>query len=278
VRLYLVGGVSHLARAPRNAREESLVAAAGPAASAVLALVCWALLALTDRYSIAWLTALEMAVANGIVAVFNILPALPLDGGRVLRAAIWRLGSSERAGTIAGVVGGFAVATGLLIWAATALARPGRTGVLLAVIIAAMALFVAVGAWSEWPRRSHWPPGLTLSSVMRRVRLITQSGPHLPGPDGGGEALLLMATDGRPVGLITPSGALTADTRRAASSPSVIPLQPEMIVLPGESPGAAVERMVALSLPYIAVAGADGRIEGVIMRADVERVTAGRGA
>src|SRR5690606_14187994 len=129
---------------------------------------------------------------------------------------------------------------------------------------------VAVGAWSEWPRRWHWPSGLTLSSVMRTARLIAPPGRGPLHPDRG-EALLLTATDGRPVGLITPPAALTADTPRAASSPSVIPLEPEMIVLPGESRGAAVERMVALSLPYIAVAGADGRIEGVIMRADVER-------
>jgi len=276
VRLYVVGGVSHLARAPRSAKEESLVAFAGPAASALLALVCWALITLTDRFSVAWLIVLEMAVANGIVAVFNILPALPLDGGRVLRAVIWHLGRSERAGTIAGVIGGFAVAAILLVWAAAMLSRPDRAGVLLAVIIATMALFVAVGAWSEWPRRGSWPPGMTLSSVMRPARTVAP-GADVP-PAAAGEALVLLAPDGRALGLIDASGDRTADTPRAASYPSVIPLEPEMIVLPGEAPGAAIERMVALSLPYLAVTDTGGRIEGVIMRADVQRTTAGRGA
>jgi Zn-dependent protease len=271
VRLYLVGGVSQLERAPRSAKEEALVAAAGPAASAVLAVICWGLLASTERYSVAWLIALEMAVANGIVAVFNILPALPLDGGRVLRAAFWGAGRRERTGTIAGVLGGLAVAAALLVWAATILTRPDRPGVLLAVIIATMALFVAAGAWSEWPRRLTWPAGMTLSSVMRPARLMMTGGPQ-PGPGDG--ATMLITPDGRPVGLIE----VTANTPRTASYPSVIPLEPEMIVSPGESPSAVVQRMVARSLPYVAVTGAGGRIEGVVMRTDVERAMAGLGA
>jgi Zn-dependent protease len=273
VRLYLVGGVSHLERAPRSAKEESLVAAAGPAASGALALICWALLAATDRYSVVWLITLEMAVANGIVAVFNILPALPLDGGRVLRAAFWLARREERTGTIAGVVGGFLVAAALLVWAVIMLSRPDRAGMLLAVIIATMAFFVAAGAWSEWPRRPRWPSGMTLSSVMRPARLAV-AGAAVPDPDVDGVVTVLTTPEGRPVGLID----VTADTPRAASYPSVIPLQPEMIVLPGESPSAVVQRMVARSLPYVAVTGADGRIEGVVMRADVERAMAGLGA
>lgn len=278
VRLYLVGGVSQLARAPRSAKEESLVAAAGPAASAVLALGCWALLALTDRYSTAWLIVLEMAMANGIVAVFNILPALPLDGGRVLRAGFWSVGRSERAGTIAGAVGGFVVAAALLVWAVIALSRPDRAGVLLAVIIATMAFFVAAGAWSEWPRHPSWPADMTLSSVMRPARMVPAGDARLPDSDVTAEALLLVAPDGHTLGLIDPRGDIVADTPRSASYPPVIPLEPEMIVLPGESPGVVLERMVALSLPYVAVTDGGGRIEGVVMRADVERPTAGRGA
>lgn len=157
VRLYLVGGVSELDRPPTTAREEALVAAAGPIVSALVALGCWGLFSLTDRFSVAWLITLELAVANGIVAVFNILPALPLDGGRVLRAAFWHVGRSQRIGTIAGCIGGFAVTAALLVWAVYALAMPGRGGVLQAVIIATMALFVATGAAAEWPRRAPQP-------------------------------------------------------------------------------------------------------------------------
>lgn len=268
VRLYLVGGVSQLDRPPASAKEESLVAAAGPAVSAVVALACWGLLALTERYTVGWLIAGELALANGIVAVFNILPALPLDGGRVLRAAIWAIGGAPRLGTIAGVVGGFVVAAALLAWAGVTLAGLRQPGLLLAAIIAAMALFVAAGAWAEWPRRTGWPPGMTMSSVMRPVSTLRWGEPQsATGPRA--DAVILVDTNGRPLGLADPQAS-------DSSSVSVIPLEPEMIVVPGDVPERIVERMVASSLPYVAVTDGAGRIEGVVMRADVERVLQGR--
>lgn len=148
VRLYFVGGASELEREPRSPGAEAVIAAAGPWASAVLTCASWALVTATDRGSIAWLFAAEMAWANGIIAVFNMLPALPLDGGRVLSAGLWRLTGRPRPGAIAGVIGGLLLAAVLLVWAALELSRGG---VLAAVVIATMALFVATGAWSEWP-------------------------------------------------------------------------------------------------------------------------------
>lgn len=154
VRLYFVGGASELQHAPRSPAAEAVIAVAGPWASAVLAGVCWALATVTDHGSVAWLFAVEMAWANGIIAVFNILPALPLDGGRVLSALVWRLTGRPRPGQIAGAVGGMMLAAALLVFAAVELAQ-GRTGLLFAAIIAIMAFFVATGAWSEWPQRPH---------------------------------------------------------------------------------------------------------------------------
>lgn len=157
VRLYLVGGYSELDREPRSAKEEALVAAAGPVVSALVALVCWAALTVPERFSVGWLVAIELALANAIVAVFNILPALPLDGGRVLRAVFWMVGASQRTATIAGVIGGYLIAAVLLVWAVVALAQPRGNGILLAAIIATMAFFVAAGAGAEWPRRTSPP-------------------------------------------------------------------------------------------------------------------------
>ncbi|MEO7124535.1 MAG: M50 family metallopeptidase [Nakamurella sp.] len=295
VRLYLVGGYSELTRPPRSAKEEALVAAAGPAVSGLIALVCWALVTLPDRYSVAWLIALELALANGIVAVFNILPALPLDGGRVLRSALWRGGGTQRAGTIAGVIGGFIIAAGLLLWASVVLANTGRDGVLLAVIIATMAFFVAAGAWAEWPRRPPWPLGMTLSSVMRPVRPVEVGGVRPePRVETGREVEVVTGPDGRILGIVDPQAEL--DRRvgvpanppqntsylpdfaaRSAQYPDLIPLEPEMIVMSGDQPGTVVERIVELSLPYVAVTDADGRIVGVVMRVDVEHVLKSQG-
>ncbi|HEX2299343.1 MAG TPA: site-2 protease family protein, partial [Pseudonocardiaceae bacterium] len=101
VRLYLLGGVSELARRPANPREEGLIALAGPAVSVLLALAAgahwWAL----RPGTVIWLLVAELAVANAVVALFNLLPGLPLDGGRALRAAVWAVTGRRRTGTTA---------------------------------------------------------------------------------------------------------------------------------------------------------------------------------
>ena len=130
VRLYLLGGVSELARAPRSPREEAIIAAAGPAVSAVLAgRVLAGRAAATRPAPSSWLLLMLLALSNLVVAVFNLLPALPLDGGRVLRAGVWRASGNRGAGTTAAVVGGYviAVAAGRL-GGADGRSMPGRPG------------------------------------------------------------------------------------------------------------------------------------------------------
>ena len=97
VRLYLLGGVSELQRVPRSPREEAVIAAAGPAVSARLAGLLW-LGGRRDRRPApsSWLLVMLLALSNLVVAVFNLLPALPLDGGRVLRAGVWRVSGNRR--------------------------------------------------------------------------------------------------------------------------------------------------------------------------------------
>lgn len=107
ITLFLFGGVSHLSRQPSSAGEEFQIAAAGPATSlliaGVTALAGW-LLNDVSKYVSALL--LYLAGVNTILAVFNILPGFPLDGGRVLRSIAWkRTGSFRQATRIAAGVG-----------------------------------------------------------------------------------------------------------------------------------------------------------------------------
>src|SRR5260221_9352186 len=94
--LYLFGGVAQIARDPERPGQEFWIAIAGPASSMVLALMFGALSSLRGLAGAAcsWL-----AVVNLTLALFNLLPGFPLDGGRVLRAILWRIGGSYRQAT-----------------------------------------------------------------------------------------------------------------------------------------------------------------------------------
>lgn len=279
VRLYLVGGVSELGRSPASPREEALIAGAGPAVSAVLAAACWALKDLAPDRSVGWLILIEMAVANGIVAVFNILPALPLDGGRVARAVIWKLAGRRRPGTIVGVAGGFAVAAALVVWAATFVSLGNRPGILQAAIVVVMAGFVAAGAWGERPARRarDLPAGVTLFALARRAVPVDAAQPASAALDVPGDAaIVVIGADGRAIGIIDRDSAARRSARAPGTTSSAVatPLEAEMIVRPGDAASAVVERVFDLRLPFVALLREDGTVGGVVTRADIERAGA----
>jgi Zn-dependent protease len=92
ITLFVFGGVSHLESESRTPREEFLIAIAGPATSFLIAGLLgalWAILAPVREP--AALAAGYLAIANAVIGVFNLIPGFPLDGGRVLRAFLWRV-------------------------------------------------------------------------------------------------------------------------------------------------------------------------------------------
>jgi len=94
ITLFIFGGVAEMTREPPSARSEFLMAIAGPIASFLLAYVFWNLAVLPAGWN--WAVPVNgvfytLALINLTVAVFNLVPAFPLDGGRVLRAALWHV-------------------------------------------------------------------------------------------------------------------------------------------------------------------------------------------
>lgn len=92
ITLWLLGGVAKLRSEPDHAGTELRIALAGPLASVlvavVLGLVAWVLV-LLDTGTLVIAIAGYLALVNVILAAFNLIPAAPLDGGRVLRAVLW---------------------------------------------------------------------------------------------------------------------------------------------------------------------------------------------
>ncbi len=92
IHLFLFGGMAELKHRPITARQEALVALAGPSASLLLGLLGYAAYhLLVDRHPYPALLAHFIGQMNLMLALFNLIPIFPLDGGRAVRAGFWRL-------------------------------------------------------------------------------------------------------------------------------------------------------------------------------------------
>ena len=100
ITLFIFGGVAQMGEEPRNAVAEFWIAVAGPLVSFALAAVLGLLQAALS--GVAPLLALTkyLAYANGTLALFNLIPGFPLDGGRVVRAIVWAITGDLRRATL----------------------------------------------------------------------------------------------------------------------------------------------------------------------------------
>ena len=119
ITLFLFGGVSELGEEPTSAGTEFLMAVAGPLVSAVLAAVFWVVAVV--GYQGGWphpvvIVLGYLATINGLVLIFNMVPAFPLDGGRVLRSILWGATGNVRRATRWASAVGQAFAWVLIAW------------------------------------------------------------------------------------------------------------------------------------------------------------------
>ena len=119
ITLWMLGGVTDLGGPSPTARADALVALAGPATSLALGAVSAVLAVLVGTSSLVGTALVWLGSVSVLLAVFNLLPGAPLDGGRVLRAALWwRYGDRHRATVVAAhagrILGYVLIAFGLL--------------------------------------------------------------------------------------------------------------------------------------------------------------------
>jgi Zn-dependent protease len=108
ITLFIFGGVSEIAAEPPSAAAEFWIAIIGPVTSFALAVLFWELEPLLAFSQPLFALAKYLVLLNLVLGAFNLIPGFPLDGGRVLRAIVWRVtGKFQRATTIAAVTGRF---------------------------------------------------------------------------------------------------------------------------------------------------------------------------
>ncbi len=113
VLLYPLGGYSEIEQEPQTPAREALISGAGPAVSLALAAIGYEL-AMVVSTGLPHLVIYQLFSANLIVGIFNLLPGLPLDGGRIFRAGVWKLTKRQYPATIAAAWAGRVLAIALV--------------------------------------------------------------------------------------------------------------------------------------------------------------------
>ncbi|MDX6287224.1 MAG: hypothetical protein QOG53_2709 [Frankiales bacterium] len=282
--IMLIGGVSELEREPETAQREYLVALAGPVVSLVLASSGFAVGAALPSDSLVQLLVIQLAFANLLVAAFNLLPGLPLDGGRVLRAIVWWISKNANTGTVVAAWCGrvLGVLVGIAPLVALGVLPPGDVNVFDVLWLMILGWFLWAGASQslrlvelrsrlpkigarELSRRALTVPAdLPLAEALRRAH------------EAGARGIVTVDSDGKPDGLVSEAAVgATPEQRRPWVTVGTLARRVEpSLVLDAELRGQAVLDAIARTpaSEYLVVDGGTGVVWGVLATADVARV------
>jgi len=113
VLLYPLGGYSEIEQEPGSPGREALISAAGPVVSLALAGIGY-VIAKAMPHGLAHQLVAQLFFANLVVGIFNLLPGLPLDGGRIFRAGVWKITKRQSTATMAAAWAGRVLAIALV--------------------------------------------------------------------------------------------------------------------------------------------------------------------
>jgi Zn-dependent protease len=280
----LWGGHTQFETEATTAGRSFVVAVVGPASNGLLALAATPLLLSLDGSSIAFLLVFAFVVTNGFVAVFNVVPGLPLDGGRMLEAVIWRLSGDRNLGTIVAGWGGRLVAVLLVVWALVLPLARGRQPDLVTVVWAGLIgalLWSGAGHAVRTARIRRRAPSATVRGLARSAvalpadtsiaEALAAAGVHHPA-DLGRTAVVLLAPDGRPAAVLDPSAVSGVPEGRRPDVPAhaaarTLPAGAEIDVrLAGEE---LLKVLATLPGDEWVVRGEDGTVVGLLKGQDV---------
>jgi Zn-dependent protease len=280
ISLHFLGGATEIDSETRTPGQEFKVAVVGPLTSLAVGVAALAVLLTADPDGLLGLAVQGLAGANLIVGVLNLVPGLPLDGGRVLRALVWKLTGNMHRGTIVAGWGGRV--TAVVVLASLLLARvfgfrPDVLDYAMAVIIAAF-LWSGATASMVSARVRRRLPALKARPLARRVVAVPDQVPvaeavrRAQASEAG--AIVIHAGDDRLSGVVNETALLATPEDRRAWVPvsSVSRTLEEGLVLSADIAGE--ELILAMSHTpaeeYVLVE-ADGSLFGVLATVDVDR-------
>lgn len=277
--LWLLGGVARLEGEAKEPGDELRFAAAGPAVTAVIAGLLGIVRVTVGERLPSWGLALvdyELYV-NVAILGFNLLPAFPLDGGRIARSLMWRHhGDRDRAtATAAGV--GRAFGWGLVGLGALAFVSGAIGGLWFALI--GWFLIVASAGEEQASRLAHALGGLTAADLMSAPAVSLPATLTVDEAIAAGFARHLFAAypvtdgEGRAIGVVTQGDvrALPASQRAVTVLGAVAHDDPELLIEPSRSASALIADPVFRRVGRAVVIDSAGRPAGVVSITDIER-------
>jgi len=280
--LYPLGGVSEIEKEPQTPSREFLVSAAGPALSLVLGAAGWGLTRVITE-GVSGSLVRQLMVANIIVGLFNLLPGLPLDGGRMLRAVIWKLTGKPGTATIAAAWVGRALAIALLVipFYSGGLAGGNIVSTLWVAVIAAF-MWVGAGQSIRATKFRERLPELQARRLARRAISVSASTPVAEAirqaDESRARAVVVVDHDNKPIAILNEAAVMATPPQRrpwidAGSMARTI--EPNL-VLPADLQGMALIEAIrrAPASEYLLVEPS-GQVYGVLAARDLDHVFAG---
>ena len=278
ITLYIFGGIAQLGGKPKSAGAEFRIAAVGPLSSLVLAAVFLGLNQLAGDRGYFGASSQWLGTINLILALFNLLPGYPLDGGRILESIVWGATGKQETGVRVAGTAGQIIAYGLIIIGAYRAFQGDIIGGIWMVMIGFILhnaatvekrAFIQQGQLAGIPvsqvmgmvREPEIPAGVTIQDLVERHIL------------GQGQGSFIVTAAGNPVGVLSlreVSQVPREEWSRTTVGDIMTPLTDLPRVAPQDELLSAVQLMDANHLFYLPVF--DGsRLAGLLTRDEVIR-------
>ncbi|MDX6329570.1 MAG: hypothetical protein QOI83_1953 [Streptomycetaceae bacterium] len=290
IQLQFFGGVSEIEKESDTPGREFVLAFVGPLLSLILAGIFYLGMQGVEPGTVPGVLLGGLMISNLIVAVFNLLPGLPLDGGRMLRAVVWKISGKPMTGTTAAAWTGRALAIAVLVGLPLLSYAGGLndgsnqtsgfnslTDALLAAILAAI-IWTGAGNALRMARLREHLPGLQARTLTRRAVPVSSDTPLSEAlrraNEAGARALVVVDGHGAPTAVVREAAIVGVPEHRrpwVAVSGLAQDLKPGMKVsveLAGED---LLDTLRATPATEYLVVEPTGEIYGVLSTADVER-------
>jgi Zn-dependent protease len=283
--LYPLGGFTEIEEEPPTPGKEFLVSAAGPAMSFVLAGIGIGVSVLLTTHGIAKVLIDSFVLANALVGVFNLLPGLPLDGGRMLRAGLWKLTGKSVYSTVLAAWAGRILAVALVgavvaSRGSSLFAFTGGYGLWLIAVAAFMWMsssqtlrsarvrerLPAIQARALARRAIPIPSNIPLAEAIRRADLAQA------------RALVVVDHDAKPIAIVNEGAVIaTPEQRRPWVDAGSLArtLDPDMILSADLSGMDLIEAVRRAPASEYLLVEPSGQVYGVLATADLDHAFAG---